>query len=368
MSLSASASSRPTISQTSSSPPPSRGPDPAAEVEVGQHAREAQHRLGGCAGWRRPARAPSGPRRSRRRPSRGSCACRAESSPRRSRSAPRRRRGGTPAGRRRRRAARAPARRAARRRRDSPGAGQRDAQHPQHHVSGLEAAARVEEGVGVVAQHRARGDAPEQRRAALHVADERVRAAVVGDADRGVGETQVHGVDRLPHLGADHVAHGARALARALEARDHGVGVRGVGAEQGDRLGARGPHRVALALPGRRRAHDRQHRVPGQRHARRVIGTPLKVGLEDAVDHARRQLGPRDVAPEPEQLVGDPREHQGGGCRAAAAAAAPGRSRSAGAGSAASAARTPRRAPARAPAPRRPGAPRCPWSRRRARS
>jgi len=129
----------------------------------------------------------------------------------------------------------------ARRRTALAGRGQRDAQHPQHHVGGLEAPAGVEEGVGLVAQHRPRGDPPEQRRAVLDVADERVRAAVAGNADRRVGEAKVDGVDRLPHLGADHVAHRARALARTLEARDDRVGVAGSVLSSATVSAARGP-------------------------------------------------------------------------------------------------------------------------------
>ena len=45
------------------------------------------------------------------------------------------------------------------------GRGERDAQHPQHHVGALEAPARVEEGIGLVAEHGARRNAPEERRA-----------------------------------------------------------------------------------------------------------------------------------------------------------------------------------------------------------
>ena len=54
--------------------------------------------------------------------------------------------------------------------------GSRHAQHPQHHVGDLDQAARVEEALGLVAQHRAVGDAPDQRRALLDVLRGEVRA------------------------------------------------------------------------------------------------------------------------------------------------------------------------------------------------
>jgi hypothetical protein len=95
---------------------------------------------------------------------------------------------------------------------------------------------------------------------------------------------------------------GARALARARCARDR-RGVVGIERQRAqDIVAARGD----LA---RRRAHDGQHRGPVQGDARRVVGAALKRGLKDAVEHARGVLGAREVAPEPEQFVGDPGEH-----------------------------------------------------------
>ena len=43
--------------------------------------------------------------------------------------------------------------------------------------------------------------------------------------------------------------------------------------------------------------------------ARPALGPPLQVGLEDAVEQARRLLGAREVAPEPEELLRYPGEH-----------------------------------------------------------
>ncbi len=74
-------------------------------------------------------------------------------------------RAGRPGSRRRPAAARAPGRRAAGSLVVGAG-GQRHAQHAQDHVGRLDAAARVEERVRLVAQHRAVADAPEQRRSA----------------------------------------------------------------------------------------------------------------------------------------------------------------------------------------------------------
>ena len=47
--------------------------------------------------------------------------------------------------------------------------GQRDAQHPQDHVGRLDRGARLQERVGLVAQHRPAGHAPEQAAALAHV-------------------------------------------------------------------------------------------------------------------------------------------------------------------------------------------------------
>ena len=66
----------------------------------------------------------------------------------------------------------------------SPPSGQRHAQHPQDHVGGLDRRARLQERVGLVAQHRAPGHAPEQPAALAHVRVDRVRAGLHGGARR----------------------------------------------------------------------------------------------------------------------------------------------------------------------------------------
>ncbi len=93
--------------------------------------------------------------------------------------------------------------------------GERDAQHPKHHVGRLEAATGDEERARLVAQHRAAVEAPEEGAALLHELEEVVRPELETPLDIGVREAEVRGVDRLPHLGGDHVAHRPRALTRA---------------------------------------------------------------------------------------------------------------------------------------------------------
>ena len=117
-------------------------------------------------------------------------------------------------------------------------------------------------------------------------------------------QAEVERVDRLPHLGGEHVADGARALARLGDAaRDRGR----VAAVEREPL--RRPRRASTA--GRARSapmiassasHD--SRTPG------VVAAALDVGVEDAVEHARGVLGARELAADPVELVGDPGEHQ----------------------------------------------------------
>jgi len=109
----------------------------------------------------------------------------------------------------------------------------------------------------------------------------------------------VERVDRLPHLGAEDVADRARALAGARDAVEDRRRVLGVERERAQHLVAR--RRVLGRLAG----HDRQQVVPGEQHAGRVVGPRLHVGVEDAVEHARRVLGACELTADPVQLVGD---------------------------------------------------------------
>ena len=148
---------------------------------------------------------------------------------------------------------------------------------------------------GLVAQHRARGQAPEQRAALLDVAGRPSTGPTRRRGARGrrLDEREVGGVDRLPHLGRDDVAHRARALAGAPDARDdRASGCRGrASARAGRRRGAPG------ASPARR-AHDRQQRGPVERDARRgSSGRPCSEAWKTpssmrAVCSARARLRP----------------------------------------------------------------------------
>ena len=77
------------------------------------------------------------------------------------------------------------------------------------------AAPASQEGVRLVAQHRPVGHAPEQAAALLDERVDRVRAGAQRAGDVAAQQREVERVDRLPHLGAEDVAHGARALAGA---------------------------------------------------------------------------------------------------------------------------------------------------------
>ena len=141
-----------------------------AELEVGAQALQAQHRLGVArVAVGAVERVVHGVDRRRDRVGVGALEDQ-EARDRAARWAARAPRGGRPGSRRRPAAAPAPGpcSDGARRLRDARR--QRDAQHAQDHVGRLDAPAGGEEGGGLVAQHRARGQAPEQRAALLDVA------------------------------------------------------------------------------------------------------------------------------------------------------------------------------------------------------
>ena len=116
--------------------------------------------------------------------------------------------------------------------------GDRDAQHPQHHVGLLDPAAGLEERAALVAQHRPVDQAPEQRAALLDLLVDRVRAGLQRGLQVVAPERQVERVERLPHLGRDHVAQRAPALAGAGDARDDRGRAVGVERQQPRDLGA----------------------------------------------------------------------------------------------------------------------------------
>ena len=162
---------------------------------------------------------------------------------------------------------------------------------------------------------------PEQRAALLDVAVDRIRARAQPRAEVAVLELQVGGVDRLPHLGRDDVAHGARALPGAPEAR--APPSVGLSASTVSARSTSSRRRGAVAAAGAPMIASTASQSSG--HAGGVVGRPCSVGLEDAVEHARGVLGAREVAAEPEQLVGDPGQHSYCCCVGAAVAGRPGR-------------------------------------------
>ncbi len=188
-----------------------------------------------------------------------------------------------------------------------------DAQHPQHEVGRLHVAAGVEERLRLVAEHRAVAEAPHERDALLHVLAGQVGPGR-GQPGGGVVAAQRErgGVDRLPHVGADDVAHRARALAGTLDACAHRGRRLRVERQPLERLGAVHGARVASV------AEHREELAPAEHDARRGLGRALELDLEDAVHHARGDLRAGEVAAEPVELVGDPGEHQ-----ASAAASGP---------------------------------------------
>ena len=148
------------------------------------------------------------------------------------------------------------------------------------------------------------GEPPEQRDALLDV-----RRPSTGPPQRepgGVAARRSRAVVLIAsHISArDHVAHGARALAGALDAREHrpsglvGVEVRRRSASHAPP--ARSPRRRAMIAT----SASQPRRTP----ARRPAGPGAR--LEDAVEHARGELGAREVAAQPVELVSDPGEHQ----------------------------------------------------------
>ena len=80
-----------------------------------------------------------------------------------------------------------------------------------------------------------------------------------------------------------------------------------------------GPRRRAapslpVSSPGRGRlgADRRQHALPAQRDPA-LAGGAGDVGVKGAVEDAGGVLGAREVAAQPEQLLGDPGQHSGAG-------------------------------------------------------
>ena len=143
---------------------------------------------------------------------------------------------------------------------------QRHAQHPQHHVGRLEAAAGLEEGASLIADHRPVDEAPEQRAALLHVLIDRVRAGPQPVRHRALLEPEVEGVDGLPHLRRDHVAQAARPLPAATHAGDDRGGVGMVESEHvHDRGPGRRPARARGSLPRARRRCPHPAREGGRR-------------------------------------------------------------------------------------------------------
>ncbi len=57
-------------------------------------------------------------------------------------------------------------------------------------------------------------------------------------------------------------------------------------------------------------AEHREQPARAEADARPGLGGALQLGLEDRLDGARGELRAREVAPEPVELVRDPREHQ----------------------------------------------------------
>jgi hypothetical protein len=168
--------------------------------------------------------------------------------------------------------------------------GQRDAQHAQHHVRHLEQAARVEEALGLVAQHRAVRDSPDQRGALLDVLRDHVRLCMCAPTRGSVAaQRQRRRVDRLPHLGADHVADRARALASALDAGEHRAGQLRVGRQPPQRLGAR---RSVLGDA----VEHREQAARAEADAGQRVRRALQLGLEDGLDGACGELRAREVA------------------------------------------------------------------------
>ena len=173
-------------------------------------------------GWRRWPRVRARPRQRRRRLSLGMRARRAGSAPRAPRWAGRARSAGRPGSLRPRQAARAPGRRVGSR---CPRLAARHAQHPKQHVGSFDPASGFKEAGGLVAQHRSRGQSPEQRAALLDIAVDRCRPSAHLRADVGRREHEIGRVERLPDVGRDHVAQRARAFACLCDAADERRGL-----------------------------------------------------------------------------------------------------------------------------------------------
>ncbi len=109
------------------------------------------------------------------------------------------------------------------------------------------------------------------------------------------------GVEHLPELGADDLAGAARVLAGGVERVGDRCRLVAVDGEQGEHVGA-----GDLGGVGHLGAHDAQQRAAGEVLLDpRVLEQQLQVHVEDA----RGAVAALDVAPDPEQALGDAAQH-----------------------------------------------------------
>ena len=203
------------------------------------------------------------------------------------------------------------------------------------HVGALDAASEREELPGLVAARRGVDDAHGESRSLAHPLEELVHLVDL-QASR---HPCIRGVERLPQLGRHDLASPTGVLARGGERVRDARGVHAVDGEAGEHVLA--ADRLD-ALRGER-AHDLQERPAGGVLVDpRVFEQQLQVHVEDA----RGAVAALDVAPDPEQRLGDAAQHgrsPRSPTRATAAAAPAARCASAGGPAASAWARADRR-------------------------
>ena len=175
-------------------------------------------------------------------------------------------------------------------------------QQPGRHVGAFQGPAQDQEPPGVVVAHGRVGQAEEQRRTFPHETEEHVRAEAFGAPALG-GQAVRGDVEALPHLAGDHLADAARAGPRGHDRACAGARVlRIIGqAEQGRPDVEPGVRAGLDAEDAKERAAVRAGRAALRR---RVAEHPVHVDI----DQPRGVIRPLDVAPGPEQVLGQPAE------------------------------------------------------------
>ena len=150
-------------------------------------------------------------------------------------------------------------------------------EHPRGHVHPLERAAEDEEQPALVAAHRGVGQAEDHRRALADEPEQRVRAVPAGH--RALLRQRVVGdVERLPDLGAEHLAGAAGVLPGRRQRAD-------------DRARAGRGRRRAWPAPARCRPRPPASASPSARAGWRRRGARRSTGPRAAAGCARRGCG-----------------------------------------------------------------------------